>query len=182
MSAYQDLRGRILPGDLTAWRGSGPVSGIIAAKIPNGAPDVTHVAGVVHGPPQCPRRIIVEAHDGEVNVRILSARLKDYSGSVWWYPLREEFAPFRDSISRAYWELLGVPYDYRGLLRNAVCYVDQDQRALFCSELVCIAITRIPIHAMQPVNAAVRLLHDGKALRPWDCCMLPVWGEAVRIK
>ena len=180
--AYHDARPMIQPGDLTAWRGAGPVSGVIARKIPNGAPDVTHVAGVVHGPTQCPRRLIVEAHDGEVNARILSARLGGYAGSVWWYPLREEFDQYRDSISRAYWEQLGKPYDYRGLLRNAVCYVDQDSKALFCSELVSIAICRIPIHVLQPVNAAVRMLCDGKALRPWDCCLLPVWGEPVRIK
>jgi hypothetical protein len=181
LSLYLEYQKDIQPGDLISYLGNGDLSQIIAQKTPPGKPVRSHVSGVVPGWEGYPRRIIIEADQGEVNVRALSAKLAYYNGRAWWHPLRPGLDVFRGAISRYYWEHVGVDYDEGGVVQNLFGYVDADDSKLWCSELSGLANCQIPIGLMAPVNAAVRLLMDGKGLRPCDCAMLPIYLPPVQI-
>jgi len=181
LALYLSYRRRIRPADLISWLGTGDLSRAIADRVPDGKPVRSHVSGVIPGWSKFPRVIIGEADQGEVNIRALSAKLAGYDGQAWWHPLRPELDAYRDAISLYYWRHIGVDYDEWGVVRNLFGYVDADDSKLWCSELCGLASCEIPIGLMEPVNAAVRLLKDGKGLRPCDCAMLPIYGEPERI-
>jgi hypothetical protein len=184
LSNYYAVRRLMRPGDAITWAGDEFLSWIIRRKKPAVAGDVegrSHVSGVVTGPATVDRKLIVEADQGEVNARRLSAKLAGYKGRAWWHQLRPELDVFRKPIDRFHWEAVGLDYDELSVVRNAYRRVMAAAGAYFCSELYGEAIrNNIPADVIAR-NWASDLLSKGIALRPIGIACLPVWGRVERI-
>ena len=114
------------------------------------------------------RRFILEAV-GEIELRLLSKRLEDYSGHVWWYPLKDEYDECRDKIGE--WALLkiGVAYDYTSIWKQITGRVSADAKKLFCSEF-CFLGWKF---------GGIRL--KGKAPRPGDIPKYDIFKKPVQL-
>lgn len=77
----------------------------------------------------------LEAELPGVILTFLSRSLARFKGSVWWYPLKDEFNCKRESIGLFILEQSGKPYDFRSLFKNIFGRVNAEIRAIFCSEL-----------------------------------------------
>ena len=133
--AYRLYRDAFRTGDLLQWRTNSLLGAAIRWK--TGA-DVNHSSLVVRLKEYegLERRVFtVESMEGAgVQLQLVSRRLENYDGSVWWYPLRKEFNHLRQAIGEYAFERSGIPYDYMSLVtqlikRSVVC-----EEALFCSE------------------------------------------------
>jgi len=84
------------------------------------------------------RRFLLEALAKGVVPRLLSLRLEEYNGQVFWSPLKESITdPQRNKmIEQVFLEVSkGRPYDYGNLFRNIAGRVSVDADAWFCSEI-----------------------------------------------
>ena len=97
------------------------------------------------------RRYHTEAMERGVYPNILSNRLKDYKGKVWWLPLKDEWDPKREEVGMRLTECWGKGYDYKSLIWQLVGKVSIDARQLFCSETVDFALG-FKGEAHNPVN------------------------------
>jgi hypothetical protein len=80
------------------------------------------------------RRWVLDARASGIYPVLLSDYLAAYDGSVYWYPLKDEFSQARQAIGCYAMDLAGKGYDFLGLLENAVRLVSADMARLFCSE------------------------------------------------
>jgi hypothetical protein len=108
------------------------------------------------------RRFTTEALEHGIILNLLSKRLEEYDGEVYWYPLMEAWD--RTVIGERAMEYIGVPYDYGSLFKNAFGKVSADARELFCSEycFICYGFS-------------------GKAPTPGDMPGLGIFMKPVRI-
>ena len=83
------------------------------------------------------RRWILEALAKGPEYNLLSERLEEYNGKVYWLPVRDVFDSWRGAVMA--WQVLQVNkgYDYESLFKQAVTKVSADARALYCSEYWC---------------------------------------------
>jgi hypothetical protein len=70
---------------------------------------------------------------------LLSRKLEHKKGQAWWFPLKDEWNDKRQLIGERALSYVGVPYDYKGLVRFLFGTVSADVDALYCSELVAVA-------------------------------------------
>ena len=75
-----------------------------------------------------------ESLEGGLRANYISRRLKEYKGKVWWHRVLPEFEQYRQGAAEWMADMIGVKYDYRSLLKNALGHVSADARELFCSE------------------------------------------------
>ena len=182
VKAYEKVRPLIKSGDAITWRGKGFVSWAISFWSYR-----THASLVVRPPDYeqfKDRRFLLEAWEGEVNLRFLSYRIDEYDGQAWWHQLKPELEPFREAIGRYAISQLGKKYDYTSLFANMFGRVSADTRKYFCSELVGDVYRKtIPnkIWITIPPNEAVGRLLRGLALRPGGIASLPIYKPEVRI-
>ena len=120
------------------------------------------------------RRFLLEALGGGLVPRLLSTRLREFKGRVWWYGLKDSVATQEDRDAMAVWAILeavqGKRYDYGSLLKNILGRVNVDADAWFCSE----AYTAMLMHRM--------LIDDNlKARRPGEFGALDVHIPGVLI-
>jgi hypothetical protein len=154
---YEKIRKGIRPGDVFAFQGTGPISKGIAIYeyLRTGTPVkecITHISGAVSGPSIFPRKLMIEADEGEVNVRAISAEVEKYKGRIFWYPLREELSVFRNAMDIHYWENIGKKYDYSiysKLLFLGNAKVDKERYV--CSELVQCSFQIIPSTVIEEI-------------------------------
>ena len=180
LERYELLRNNILPGDMISWKGNGIVSWAILRFSTH-----SHVSVVAASPTNHPdRRMVMEAWEGEVNLRALSSRLESYSGEAYLHTLKKELEEFRFTIDKCLWEIIGKKYDYKSLFSNLLGYVSTQADTFFCSELVGYAITRcIPNNVLSGYlpNKEMEMLLKGKALRPGDIAALPLYESPLRL-
>lgn len=86
------------------------------------------------------RRYHTEADGARVYPGLLSRKVWDYDGEVWYFPLKDEWDIHRGEILDRLAEMWGVPYDFRSLFRNIVTRVNADASKLFCSEMNYLAL------------------------------------------
>ena len=82
------------------------------------------------------RVFITEALDSGIVPNFLSVSLDQYEGEAYWYPLVDEWEAERDAIEDRAFKYIGVPYDYRDMLKNAAEHTEMNTDKLFCSEYV----------------------------------------------
>ena len=80
----------------------------------------------------------MEALSQGIELNLISDRLKEYKGTVYWYQLKDEYNQFRDDISSICLLAEGrtdeIRYDYADVIRNAWSKVSVDVRKnSFCS-------------------------------------------------
>jgi len=130
------------------------------------------------------RRYILEAWEGEFNMRLLSNRLKTYKGKSFWHPLNPELDPYRKTIEYNSLSLLGIKYDYESLFANMLGRVSMEAKKLFCSEAIClILLESIPRGTLKGyrANKYVNMMLDGIALRPEGIAQLPLFLNEIEI-
>jgi hypothetical protein len=107
------------------------------------------------------RRFVLEALEGGMELRLMSERLAEYKGKVWWHALRGKLVSKDTRATMIDWAILqtamGKKYDYGSLLRNMFGRVSVDGANWFCSE----AYTGM----LQIGNLYTK---TGKALRPGE--------------
>lgn len=183
LANYLKHRSNIQPGDVISFKGEGFISWIILRIDKR-----SHVAGIVSSPQVHDERILImEADEGEVNVRAVSAKLAKYPGKAYWHQLRSELNEYRAEIDAFYWQQVGIHYDYESLFGNAPAIltgnaglgmVKSDNSKYFCSELCgCALLHGIPEDILKSYlpHPDLNQLLSGVALRPGGIARLPVF-------
>ena len=159
---YIAARERMLPGDLIAFAGRGPVSDVI--RLVTSCP-VSHVGMVLHrrdGPAGAVVEVIESTSlDGFAGVTAsrMSARLLGYDGSLWWLPLHPRV---RERMNEAALVAFlhaqeGKPYDavqaaLAGIHRLGLPGSREDWSRWFCSEICARAL--VESGAVRSLNAS----------------------------
>lgn len=131
---YQRYRPDMKTGDLLLWS-TNSLLGAVIRYFSKAA--VNHASLVIRlqeyeGTER--RRFTTEALEHGIILNLLSKRIAEYNGSVWWYPLKDEWNDRRTEIGEKAMSYIGTPYDYKSLFKNAFGKVSADARELFCSE------------------------------------------------
>lgn len=168
---YQTARNDIQSGDAILWSGSGAVAKLIKLWAPAGH-GFSHASLVVRMDDYIKDHsvFLIEAIAKGVVPRLLSEKIRDFDGKVYW--LRTTMTDEQRCWSRELALMCsakGVKYDFwlKGLFGNALGKVNVDLKKLFCSEWV-------QVNWMD----CGYLPRDTKAYRPWD---LVKYGELVEI-
>jgi len=171
LSRYMKIRSQIKSGDVITWEGKGAVSWLIRRWSKR-----SHASMCLKLKDD--RRYILEAWEGEFNMRLLSDRLKNYQGKAFWHQLNSELNQYRRSIEYSALSLLGVKYDYNSLFANMLGRVSTNAKKLFCSEAIChIFLRSIPLNFLKGYrsNKYACMMIDGIALRPGGIAQLPLY-------
>jgi len=121
------------------------------------------------------RKFIMEALEQGVELNLLSARLRNYRGDVYWYSLRKEFNEYRDKIASicllAEGRIDEIRYDYLSLIRNMYKKVNVDiSKYSFCSEFVQWVLEQAGVIEKQ-----------NEALRPGEFGNLKIYKPRIQI-
>ena len=181
-STYSLIREKIKSGDVITWEGKGLISWLIRRWSNRSHASMCLDLADDNGDE---RKYIIEAWEGEFNMRLLSRRLKEYSGKAFWHHLNPELDPFRKMIEYNSLSLLGTKYDYKSLFKNMLGRVSANAKQLFCSEAICLILLQsIPRAVLKGYrsNRYANMLLDGIALRPGGIAKLPLYMSEVEIK
>ena len=168
--AYKQIRNQIKTGDMLEWRGRSVVGGLIRFFSKQ---QVNHTSLCVdlkeYANYQEPHKFILEAEPNGIELNLISRQLEDYSGSVWWSPLKPGFDSKRDLIAQWALEKVGIKYDYKSLFKNIFGHVSADAKKFFCSEYYYLALK------------SAGIVPDGKAPRPGEFAKYGVHLPAIQI-
>ena len=189
---YESIRRKIRPCDCLTWVADSwtqPVGKIIQWFAPNGYHKCEHIASVVTSPKYADRLMMIEAKGSTGVVPIaISKRLEESIGkaSVYWHPLDPSVIhdDARIDMEKWLWKQCWKDYDFGNCGKQAIAYVSEDTRKLFCSELSGGAIRRsnCKMKPITPIQAeSVKKFEKGYALRPWDVVALPVFLPYIKI-
>jgi len=135
LSLYRLYRDQMDGGDLVEWSSATLVGGTI--RLFTGKPvnhssillNLDHYSGLKH------RRFVLEALEHGVVLNLLSMRLEDFKGKVYWSQLKPEYNDRRDRMAAWALERVGTPYDYQTLIANIFGKISSDAKKFICSEL-----------------------------------------------
>ena len=174
MNNYPLYRDQFKTGDMLAWHSNSIVgAGIRLKTVPSGTPSnsplsVNHTSTVIRLSEYegLERRVwCTEALENGTVLNLLSRRLKEFDGYVYWYPLTDEWNDKRQAIGERLLEYIGIPYDYKSIGEQLLSSVSVDVKKLFCSEYHYFALG-----------------FGGIAPNPYQLCTRPYYKGAVRIK
>ena len=129
---YKDCRAGMRSADMLEFSSRSIIGGIIRYKT---GYDVNHSAFIFRCD-EYDRIFTLEALSLGIDIHILSTRLKEFDGSVYWYPLKQEYDKYRYDIMHWALNQIDKKYDYPSLFANIVSKVNVDSRLYFCSEYV----------------------------------------------
>ena len=185
LNLYKINRIKIGTGDALQWKSNTPLGWAIRLfskpkKENRNSPEYnvnhTSLAIVFHEYDQN-RRYTTEALEHGIDLNLLSRRLREYKGEVYWLPLMLKYNYCRPAIGKIALSHMGIDYDYKSLLRQTHSRVRPDRKKLFCSEHYFIAV-----RAGFDMNGVELLDNMEKAPRPCDIPDLGIFGRPVRIK
>ena len=113
---YLDHRPFIKNGDVLEWRSETILGKSIRAVT---GYNVNHASQIVtfddfyHNKPL--RIYTLEALSHGIELNLVSRRLEDFKGKIYWLPLKEHYNDKRFEISRHGLERIGIPYDYTSI-------------------------------------------------------------------
>ncbi len=133
LTTYYKVRDLMRTGDQLAFASAGLIGKIIMFR----SGKYSHWGGIIRlqeyeGLER--KRFTIEAIEHGFYPDILSNYIKNYKGHIWWYPLRDEWNPRRHALGERALALIGTPYDYKSLFKQAIARVSTDAKKLFCSE------------------------------------------------
>jgi hypothetical protein len=176
LTVYNKIKDLMHTGDGLGFQNTAPISRLIMWRTRKDGPiPLCHWGGIVRieqfeGVEQS--RYTLEAPARGFLLYRLSEYIKRYPGHIYWYPLRPEFEPYRNEIGKQAISLIGTPYDYLNLVKQAIIKCNANARAMFCSEAWQI-ITE---------NAARHLCNkQTKALTPAAMWKLGCYNEPIKI-
>lgn len=134
MATYNAWRYAIWTGDILEWSSKSALGRLIQWFT---GYDVNHTSQVVRFTNFDTERIYnLESLAPGVYPNLLSRRLENHNGHVYWLQLKPEFDYLRPDIAREGLKYVGTKYDYKSLIRQAVARVSSQADTFFCSELV----------------------------------------------
>ena len=121
------------------------------------------------------RKFIMEALNEGIELNLLSLRLKEYKGDVYWYPLKPKFHAYRDTVASVCLLAEGrtdeLRYDYVSLVRQLFGKVSVDvSKNSFCSEF-----------AQWVLQKSGILMKQAQALRPGEFSDLGIYEPRIKI-
>ncbi len=182
LSIYELFKDKMCSGDHVSWDGDTLIGNLI--KVFTTRNHSSMVFRPVEFAALADRRWIVEADEGEVNVRLLSRKLEEYKGKAYWHKLKPEYDGYRARMTEFLSSQVGTHYDYGSLLANIFGHTKANRDRLICSELstMCYmeSIPRTVLSRLLP-DAGVSRMLLGETLRPGEVAALPLFDLEVRI-
>lgn len=134
LNPYYSIRKYIKTGDLLSWHSYGFI-GKCVRFFTKGT--VNHsslcIDSIEYGNG---RKFCIEAMETGVELNVLSRRLDNFKGKVYWHPLNTNIHSYRKEIGTAAFKNLGVGYDFRSIFKQMFGRVSISAKKLFCSEEV----------------------------------------------
>lgn len=165
-TVYNSVKDQMKTGDFLQWRSPGIIGSIIRWKTKSEANHSSMIIRFQEYEGEERRRFHTEAMERGVYPNLLSSRLEQYKGKVWWLPLKPEWDSQRGEIGRRLMLLWGRKYDYRSLVWQLIGKVNADTKQLFCSETCYVALGGKGI-APNPGELEKMGVHSDKILI-WD--------------
>lgn len=141
LDSYYANRDRMKTGDVLQWDSDTLLGdGIQARK----GGDVNHTGLVIRlqeyeGEER--RVFTLESLENGVVLNLLSRRLEQFDGHVYFIPLKDDYDPQRGKIGERALSCVGIPYDYPAIIKECFGNAKMDMTRLFCSEAAWYALT-----------------------------------------
>jgi hypothetical protein len=134
LDLYAAVRDQMKTGDLLQWSSNSVLGALIRWRT---NAEVNHSGLVIRlqeyeGLER--RRWTLEALEKGFYPNLLSRRLEQFDGRVWWYPLKDELNGQRQAIGERAFSMVGIGYDFLSIFQQLVGRVSADMKHLFCSE------------------------------------------------
>lgn len=134
LTFYHAVREEMQTGDILYWRSKSFVGSAIRWRTGGKGNHISQIIRLSDCEWTDGRRFHTEAMERGVYPNLLSKRLEDYAGTVWWLPLKPEWDAQRAIIAVRMAEMWGTPYDYKSLFWQLIGKASTDAKQLFCSE------------------------------------------------
>lgn len=128
-----------------------------------------------------------ESDSAGLHPALLSSRIAETDGEVYWYPLHKDLRAFSNLFFAGAKTMSGRRYDWTGVARNLFGPVPIGDGAVYCSE----AVQLIAIKALLAIPEDQRrkgymlmlshLLNGGFGLLPGQLHRTGVWGDPILI-
>lgn len=173
LQLYEIYRDQMRTGDMLGWHSNSLIgAGIRWKTVPKGVPkdsplSVNHTSTVIRLKEYegLERRVfITEALENGIVLNLLSKRIGEFDGYVWWYPLKRSWNDQRQIIGERLLSVVGTKYDYGSIVKQLFGSVSVDLRQFFCSE-----------------HHYFGLGFSGKAPNPYELCLKDYYKDAVKI-
>jgi len=136
LSFYESIRDQMRTGDILLWHSNSILGALIRWRTGGDENHASMIIRLQEYEGREHRRYHTEAMERGVYPNLLSSRLKEFDGQVWWLPLKDEYNDKRAEIGARITEVWGCPYDYGSLFWQLVGKVSVETRRMFCSEVV----------------------------------------------
>ena len=165
LELYDKVRDQMKTGDVLLWHHNSLIGKWIQAKTKSSFNHASMVIRLQEYEGADSRRWTQEAVVPHVTLTFLSRALPVYNGDVWWFPLKDEWEEKRRDIGTRALDLVGIPYDEWGLVKQLFGRTFIELRRLFCSE-----------------DVAYCLGYD-KGIAPWpgEIAKLGIYKESIKI-
>lgn len=165
LTKYNEVKSLMQTGDLLQWQTNSLIGKLIRWRTLS---EWNHSSLIMrfsdYEGKEC-RRFTTEAVAEGVVLNLLSRRLGNLDGAVWWYPLDETKCRLtRAQVGENAMKYIGTGYDYQSILRLILKRVSDEANKLFCSEY-----------------CAICLGHEGPALHPGEMPSMGIFKEPVRL-
>lgn len=138
LTKYHALRPAMGTGDVLEFASDTLLGKLIRWKTGH---DVNHTSMIIRFQQYDTDRVfLLEALEHGIVLNLLSKRLREFSGKVFWLPLAEQFDAKRRWIGQSALKYVGVKYDYDSILKQLVGRVSVEAHRLFCSEFVYLSL------------------------------------------
>jgi hypothetical protein len=173
LELYNAVKDKMKTGDVIGWDGRNILHATIDCFTKGEIGHVSQILRMSEYEGLERRRFHSEATARGILPSPLGTHLKDYTGIVWWYPLKDEWDSKRGEIGERMLALMGRGYDYTTLFKMAVVHPFVDDRELICSEYIQLTL----LGKLQ----GDRVVYDGKVWTPPELLMQDFYLERIKI-
>jgi hypothetical protein len=119
------------------------------------------------------RRFTIEAMSIGFYPDILSNYIKNYRGHIYWYPLKDEWEPYRNKIGEQTLSMIGIGYAWLGVVKRFFAKTNANARRLFCSQAWEVGLQNVAPHLCNDVG--------GVSLTPTGMWALGAFKEPIKL-
>jgi hypothetical protein len=151
LTKYNAVKEIMKSGDMLAWQSNSVLGKLIRwragwfNKIDKNR-EYSHTSAVLRmqeWEDQERRRYHIEAGPKGFYPAILSNEVKNYDGKLWLYPLKKEYNPLRGAVGLELLSMMGIGYDFPGLVENVFSRIKPGAKWLFCSGAIYMAYKKV---------------------------------------
>lgn len=189
LTVYKSLRPQMKTGDALLWKGNTTIGTIIRWF----SKDFDH-ASIIYNEfrNEEERRFILEAVNKGIVLEMISKRLQEYDGEVYWLQIEDKYKPWRTELGSFALGQVGKDYDFESVIKNIFGRVSINMKKLFCSEYLYLAWRWVwcTYNSIQYENKSAGMLFNDrnlkvfnflKAPRPAGILKMGVYKHPVRI-